>query len=83
MFGLFVLSRQTTDREPPQMTHEATRRVALMTLFTTCALLIALAVALGLNANAAGALRQALPVCVVAAIAFTVLLADPTGRAGR
>ena len=59
------------------MTHEATRRVAMLTLFATCALLVALVLALGLNASAANALRQALPLCIVAAVAFTILLIDP------
>lgn len=59
------------------MTHEITRRIAMMTLFATCALLVVLTVALGIGADAAGALRQGAPLMVVAAIAFTVLLAEP------
>jgi hypothetical protein len=71
MFGLFVLETEST------MTHDATRRIAMLTLFTTCALLVALALALGLDASTGTALRQAAPLTVVAAVAFTLLLIDP------
>jgi hypothetical protein len=71
MFGLFVLESRLA------MTHDATRRIAMLTLFTTCALLVALALALGLDASTGTALRQASPLTVVAAVAFTLLLVDP------
>ena len=62
------------------MTPQATRQIALMTLSATCVLLIVLAVAFGLDAAADTALRQALPLAVVAGVAFVILLVDPRQR---
>lgn len=61
------------------MTHDVTRRIAMMTLVSTCALLVALTLALGLDASADVALRQALPLALVAGGAFAALLFAPVG----
>lgn len=58
------------------MSQQITRQIAMMTLFATCILIVALIVGFGLGANADAALRQAAPLAVVCGIALTVLLVE-------
>jgi hypothetical protein len=59
------------------MSQQASRCIALMTIFSTCLLLVVLVVALGLDAATDTALQQALPLAVVCGAALAFLLADP------
>jgi hypothetical protein len=59
------------------MTQQASRYIALMTVFSTCLLLVVLAVALGLDASTGTALQQALPLALICGAALTFLLSDP------
>lgn len=59
------------------MTNLATRQIALMTVFATCALIVTLAVAAGLGADAREALNRAWPLVGVCVLALGFLLADP------
>lgn len=58
------------------MSQQVTRQIALMTVFATCILVVALLVGFGLGANADAALGQAAPLALVCGVALTVLLAD-------
>ncbi len=60
------------------MSQQITRQIALMTIFATCILVVALVVGFGLGANADAALGQAAPLAIVCGIALTVLLVEPS-----
>jgi hypothetical protein len=62
------------------MTNLATRQIALLTVFATCALIVTLAVASGLGADTREAMIRAWPLVGVCALALTFLLADPFRR---
>ncbi len=62
------------------MSSTMTRQIALATVFATCALIGAVAVAAGLDADASDALVRAAPLAILCAVALTVLLADPFQR---
>jgi hypothetical protein len=59
------------------MSQQVSRGVALMTVIATCVMLVALALASGLNGDSGAALGQAAPLAVVCGVALTVLLVDP------
>lgn len=59
------------------MTSLATRQLALLTVFATCAMIVTLAVAAGLGADAREAASRAWPLVGVCAIALVFLLTDP------
>lgn len=59
------------------MSQQMTRQIALMTIFATCILVVALLVGFGLGANADAALAQAAPLAIICGIAATVLLIEP------
>lgn len=58
------------------MSQQVTRQIALMTIFATCILVVALLVGFGLGANADAALGQAAPLALICGIALTILLID-------
>lgn len=60
------------------MTQQMTRQIALMTLFTCCIVIIALALASGLNVQMGAVMSQALPLAIVGGAAFAILLFGPT-----
>jgi uncharacterized membrane protein YdfJ with MMPL/SSD domain len=62
------------------MTQQMTRQIALMTVVTTCMLLIVLVLAFGLGAAARSALTQAFPLVVICAGALAFLVTDPFAR---
>ena len=59
------------------MTRQMTRQIALMTLFSTCLIVVLLALASGMRLNLDAVLGQALPLAVICAAAVTVLLINP------
>jgi hypothetical protein len=59
------------------MTERISRQIALMTVFSTCTLLVVLVIALGIDANTETALLQALPLAVVCGAGLAFLIADP------
>jgi len=59
------------------MTNLAARQIALVTVFATCALVVALTVAASLGADSREALVHAAPLAALCAVALGVLLADP------
>lgn len=59
------------------MTQQMTRQIALMTVFTTCMLLVVLVLAFGLGAEARSALSQAFPLVAICGGALAFLIADP------
>ena len=59
------------------MTQQATRQIALMTLFTCCIVIVLLAVASGLNVSMGSVMSQALPLAIVGGAAFAILLYAP------
>jgi hypothetical protein len=59
------------------MSQRVSRQVALMAVISTCILLVALVLALGLGANTDAALGQALPLALICGAALAFLLADP------
>ncbi|RIK39979.1 MAG: hypothetical protein DCC58_14510 [Chloroflexi bacterium] len=59
------------------MSSLASRQIALLTVFATCALLVTLGVASGLGAEARTAVVQAWPLVGVCAIALVFILTDP------
>ena len=59
------------------MTQQATRQIALMTLFTCCIVIVLLAVASGLNVRMGSVMGQALPLAIVGGAAFAILLYGP------
>jgi hypothetical protein len=59
------------------VSQQATRQIALVTLFATCMLMIALVVGLGLNASPRAAFEQVVPLAVVCAGALALLLSSP------
>jgi len=61
------------------MTQQMSRQIAVMTVFTTCMLLIVLVLAFGLGAAARDALTQAFPLVVICGGALAVLITDPFG----
>jgi hypothetical protein len=73
MFGLFVLAFE----ESP-MTQQVSRQIALMAVFTTCILLIALVLVLGFNGDTGAAMSQATPLAVILGGALVFLVADAT-----
>ncbi len=58
------------------MSSQITRQIAMMTVFATCVLVVALIVGFGLGANADAALGQAAPLAIVCGVALTVLLIE-------
>jgi hypothetical protein len=59
------------------MTQQITRQIALITVFTTCMLIVAMIVTFGLGANPDTAMSQVLPLALVCSIALAILLTDP------
>lgn len=59
------------------MTRQVSRQIALMTLFSTCLVMVLLALATGLQLDAGAVLGQALPLAVICAAAATFLLINP------
>jgi hypothetical protein len=59
------------------MSQQVSRQIALMTVFTTCILLVALVLVIGFDGDSATALSQAAPLAIVLAAALTFLIADP------
>jgi hypothetical protein len=59
------------------MSQQTTRQIALVTVFATCMLMVALVVGLGLNASPRAAFGQVVPLAVVCAGALVFLLSDP------
>lgn len=62
------------------MTQQATRQIALMTLFTCCMTIVALAVASGLNVQMGSVMGQALPLTLICGAALAILLFEPADR---
>ena len=58
------------------MSQQVTRQIALMTVFATCILVVALLVGFGLGAKADAALGQVAPLALICGIALTFLLVD-------
>jgi hypothetical protein len=58
------------------MTQQVSRQIALMAVFTTCILLIALVLIVGFNGDAGTAMSQAAPLAVILGGALTFLVAD-------
>jgi hypothetical protein len=71
MFGSFVLRV----KESP-MTQQVSRQIALMAVFTTCILLIALVLVLGFKGDTGAAMSQAMPLAVILGGALAFLIAD-------
>lgn len=63
------------------MTVQTTRQIALMALLTCCMMVVALAVASGLNVRMDAVMSQALPLVLVCAAALAVLFFEPTDGA--
>ena len=59
------------------MTHQATRQIALMAVLTCCMMIVAIAVASGLNVQMGSVMSQALPLALVCAAALTILFFEP------
>jgi len=62
------------------MTQQATRQIALMTLFICCITIVAIAVATGLNVRMESVVDQALPLAIVCGAALGILLYEPADR---
>ena len=60
------------------MTQQVSRQIALMAVFTTCILLIALVLVLGFNGDTGTAISQATPLAIVLGGALAFLVADST-----
>lgn len=60
------------------MTQQVSRQIALMAVFTTCIVLIALALVLGFNGDPGAALAQAAPLAVILGGALAFLIAGAT-----
>lgn len=58
------------------MTQQVSRQIALMALFTTSILLIALALVLGFDGDTSAAMAQAGPLALILGGAFAFLVAD-------
>ena len=58
------------------MTHQTSRQIALMTMLTTCILIVVVMLALGFDGDTRAAMAQASPLAIVLAAAFTFLMAD-------
>lgn len=58
------------------MTQQVSRQIALMAVFTTCILMIALVLILGFNGDAGAAMAQAAPLAVILGGALAFLVAD-------
>jgi len=58
------------------MTQQISRQVALMAVFTTCILLIALVLVLGFDGDTAAAMSQATPLAVILGGALAFLVVD-------
>ncbi|HEX5165484.1 MAG TPA: hypothetical protein VFV93_08825 [Thermomicrobiales bacterium] len=58
------------------MTQQVSRQIALMAVFTTCILLIALILIVGFNGDTGTAMSQAAPLAVILGGALTFLVAD-------
>jgi hypothetical protein len=58
------------------MTQQVSRQIALMAVFTTCILLIALVLVLGFDGDTNAALSQATPLAVILGGALAFLVAD-------
>ncbi len=63
------------------MTQQATRQIALMALLTCCMMVVALAVASGLDVQIGSVWSQALPLVLVCAAALAVLFFEPADNA--
>ena len=63
------------------MTQQATRQIALIALFTCCLVIVALALASGLDVQMGAVMSQALPLAIVCAAAMAVLLYEPADSA--
>ncbi|MBA2453678.1 MAG: hypothetical protein H0V47_10940 [Chloroflexia bacterium] len=59
------------------MTQQASRQIALMTLFTCCIVIVSLALASGLNVQMGSVMSQALPLAIVCGAALAILLFEP------
>jgi len=59
------------------MTQQITRQIALMTVFATCIVMVALVLAFGLGADSDAALSQAAPLALILGVGLTILLAEP------
>ena len=59
------------------MSQQMSRQIAVMTVVTTCMLLVVLVLAFGLGAGARTALTQAFPLVVICGGALAFLIADP------
>ncbi len=58
------------------MTQQVSRQIALMAVFTTCILVIALALILGLDGDTGAAMSQATPLAVILGGALAFLVVD-------
>ena len=63
------------------MTQQATRQIALMALLTCSMMVVALAVASGLDVQIGSVWSQALPLVLVCAAALAVLFFEPADNA--
>ena len=63
------------------MTLQTTRQIALMALLTCCMMVVALAVASGLNVRMGAVMSQALPLVLVCASALAILFFEPADGA--
>ncbi len=59
------------------MSQQVSRQVALMTVLTTCMLIVVLMLALGLGAETSTALAQAFPLVLICSAGLVFLLSDP------
>jgi hypothetical protein len=59
------------------MAHQTTRQIALMAVLTCCMMIVAIAVASGLNVQIGTVLTQALPLTLVCAAALAILFFEP------
>lgn len=59
------------------MSQQVSRQVALMTVLTTCMLIVVLMLAFGLGAETGTALAQAFPLVLICAAGLVFLLSDP------
>lgn len=59
------------------MTEQTSRQVALLSVLTTCILVVTLILALGLDADAGTALGQALPLALIGGLGLVILVSDP------
>lgn len=59
------------------MTRQMSRQIALMTLFSTCLVMVLLALASGMQLDVDAVLGQALPLAIICGAATTFLLINP------